>query len=85
MIVGASDLNALGRTILRETRTLPGVLDAITCPAVDLNGSGTAQIVSHTAFLPLGRRAVYFAIEYMQKHLSAGAPQRIDEGMRKIM
>jgi DNA-binding Lrp family transcriptional regulator len=34
-IVEASDLNALGRIIVREIRTLPGVLDTITCLAVD--------------------------------------------------
>ncbi len=34
-IVEASDLNALGQIIVREIRTLPGVLDTITCLAVD--------------------------------------------------
>ena len=34
-IVEASDLNALGHIIVREIRTLPGVLDTITCLAVD--------------------------------------------------
>ncbi len=34
-IVEAGDLNALGRIIVREIRTLPGVLDTITCLAVD--------------------------------------------------
>lgn len=34
-IVEAADLNALGRVIVREIRTLPGVLDTITCLAVD--------------------------------------------------
>jgi DNA-binding Lrp family transcriptional regulator len=34
-IVEASDLNALGRIIVREIRTLPGVLDTITCLAVE--------------------------------------------------
>jgi len=34
-IVEASDLNALGRIIVREIRTLPGVLDTITCLGVD--------------------------------------------------
>jgi DNA-binding Lrp family transcriptional regulator len=30
-IVEASDLNTLGRIIVREIRSLPGVLDTITC------------------------------------------------------
>ena len=34
-IVEASDLNALGGIIVREIRTLPGVLDTITCLAVE--------------------------------------------------
>ena len=34
-IVEASDLNALGRIIVREIRTLPGVLDTMTCLAVN--------------------------------------------------
>ena len=34
-IVEASDLNALGGIIVREIRTLPSVLDTITCLAVE--------------------------------------------------
>jgi DNA-binding Lrp family transcriptional regulator len=34
-IVEASDLNTLGRKIVREIRSLLGVLDTITCLAVD--------------------------------------------------
>ncbi len=34
-IVEAGDLNALGRIIVGEIRTLPGVRDTITCLAVD--------------------------------------------------
>jgi len=34
-IVEASDLNALGGIIVCEIRTLPGVLDTITCLAVE--------------------------------------------------
>jgi uncharacterized protein with GYD domain len=34
-IVEASDLNTLGRIIVREMRSLPGALDTITCLAVD--------------------------------------------------
>ena len=34
-IIEAGDLNALGRVIVREIRTLPGVLDTITCLTVD--------------------------------------------------
>ena len=34
-IVEASDLNALGGIIVREIRTLPCVLDTITCLAVE--------------------------------------------------
>jgi DNA-binding Lrp family transcriptional regulator len=34
-IVEAGDLKALGRIIVREVRALPGVLDTITCLAVD--------------------------------------------------
>jgi DNA-binding Lrp family transcriptional regulator len=35
VIVEAGDLNALGRIIVGEIRTLPGVHDTITCLAVD--------------------------------------------------
>lgn len=34
-VVEASDLDALGRIIVRDLRSLPGVLDTITCLAVD--------------------------------------------------
>ncbi len=34
-IAEASDLDALGHIIVREIRTPPGVLDTITCLAVD--------------------------------------------------
>jgi DNA-binding Lrp family transcriptional regulator len=34
-IVEAGDLNALGRIIVGEIRTLPGVRDTVTCLAVD--------------------------------------------------
>ena len=35
VIVEAEDLNALGRVIVGEIRTLPGVHDTITCLVVD--------------------------------------------------
>jgi DNA-binding Lrp family transcriptional regulator len=36
--VEAGDINTLGRIIVREIRTLPGVQDTITCLAVDSVG-----------------------------------------------